>query len=242
VTHEILHAAGFHHEQSREDRDNHVTIDFDAIDPAHKEWFEIRTGARLIGPYDYSSVMHYGRKAFSKNGDDTIIPKVPGAQIGQREGLSDLDRSALAQLYSGAPPPGTNPPGTNPPNHGFAGQYTSQRGDVSCSESAGSVSCSFPGGSILCSVNGAQLDCGWLGGGQGRAVFTRQASGVLAGSYGNLLSNNDMGAWDLVPSGGAPPPGQPPGFSIPGFPAIPGLPPLPALPALPPIPGLPAPQ
>jgi hypothetical protein len=28
--------------------------------------------------YDYSSIMHYSRKAFSKNGKDTIVPLVSG--------------------------------------------------------------------------------------------------------------------------------------------------------------------
>jgi Astacin (Peptidase family M12A) len=245
VVHEIGHAAGFYHEQSRTDRDQYVTIDYSAISPGHEKWFEIRKGAQDIGTYDYASIMHYSRKAFSKNGNDTIITK-GGANIGQREGLSPLDKAALAQLYSGAPmttPPGTNPPGTNPPaTTGFAGSYSSDRGAVSCTESGSTVNCTIPGGTMVCTVQGSGLDCGWFGGGQGRAAFTRQANGDLTGSYGDFLSNNSRGAWNLTRTGGptSPPPGnQPPG--IPGLPTIPGLPPLPtAVPGLPGLPPFPA--
>lgn len=40
--------------------------------------------------YDTSSIMHFSRRSFSKNGKDTIIPIIPDASadviIGQRDG------------------------------------------------------------------------------------------------------------------------------------------------------------
>ena len=118
VVHEIGHASGFYHEQQRTDRDKYITIAWDEISPEHRVWFEVESNANDIGQYDYASVMHYGRKAFSATGRDTIIPKDPNARIGDRDGLSVLDKAALAQLYSGAALPfqlpgigATPPPG-----------------------------------------------------------------------------------------------------------------------------------
>ncbi|KAF4524240.1 hypothetical protein B566_EDAN008786 [Ephemera danica] len=49
--------------------------------------------------YDYGSVMHYSRKAFSKNGEDTIVPLEDGAEIGNREKVSDKDLAKLRAKY-----------------------------------------------------------------------------------------------------------------------------------------------
>eukprot|EP00112_Aurelia_sp_Birch-Aquarium-sp1_P003586 Seg1402.10 transcript_id=Seg1402.10/GoldUCD/mRNA.D3Y31 product="hypothetical protein" protein_id=Seg1402.10/GoldUCD/D3Y31 len=50
--------------------------------------------------YDYSSVMHYGSKAFSKNGKETIKPiRQATANLGGAEGLSELDAIQLNALY-----------------------------------------------------------------------------------------------------------------------------------------------
>ncbi|HXH40602.1 MAG TPA: M12 family metallopeptidase, partial [Thermoanaerobaculia bacterium] len=51
-----------------------------------------------VGAYDYGSIMHYPRDAFSTDGSDTITPTQAGAQIGQRIALSAGDIAAAATL------------------------------------------------------------------------------------------------------------------------------------------------
>jgi hypothetical protein len=74
------------------------------------------------------------------------------------------------------------------------------RGNVSCNQGGLFVQCQYPGGSLFCAANGPELSCTWSGGGQGRANFQRQASGVLAGTWGDGFSANSRGQWDLVPA------------------------------------------
>jgi hypothetical protein len=99
VIHEIGHVVGLWHEQSREDRDAFVTIQWANIVPsAVNNFAQHITDGDDIGAYDYGSVMHYPRDAFSANGQDTIAPTDPNAQIGQRSGLSAGDIAAANSL------------------------------------------------------------------------------------------------------------------------------------------------
>jgi hypothetical protein len=100
--HEIGHAVGLWHEQSREDRDQFVRIAWENIIANMEHNFDQHiTDGDDIGPYDYTSVMHYPATAFSSNGLDTIVA-LGGQPIGPREGLSDSDIAAVQQLYPGA--------------------------------------------------------------------------------------------------------------------------------------------
>jgi astacin (peptidase family M12A) len=107
--HEIGHTVGLWHEQSREDRDLFVTIKWQNIQTGMAAQFNQHiTDGDDLGPYDYGSIMHYPRTAFSKNDQDTIVPTNPAnAQIGQRQGLSAGDIAAVKAMYPGCAWPGT---------------------------------------------------------------------------------------------------------------------------------------
>jgi hypothetical protein len=97
--HEIGHAIGFWHEQSREDRDAFVTVHWDKIQPGYEHNFNQHiTDGDDVGPYDYGSIMHYPRDAFSIDGSDTITPIDPTATIGQRTALSAGDIATANHL------------------------------------------------------------------------------------------------------------------------------------------------
>jgi hypothetical protein len=101
--HEIGHSVGLWHEQSREDRDAFVQINWANIDPAMQHNFSqhISDGDDL-GDYDFCSIMHYPATAFSINGQPTIVPLQPipaGCTMGQRNGLSPGDISGVHSMY-----------------------------------------------------------------------------------------------------------------------------------------------
>ena len=97
--HQIGHAAGLWHEQSREDRDQFVRIAWDNIIPHLQHNFDQHiSDGDDIGPYDVDSIMHYPSTAFTANGLDTIVA-LGGQPIGQRLGLSAGDIVAVNELY-----------------------------------------------------------------------------------------------------------------------------------------------
>jgi hypothetical protein len=95
--HEILHAIGLWHEQSRTDRDTHVEILYDNITEEYKDQFDILPGV-ILGAYDFNSIMHYGVKFFSKNGKDTIRSR-KGEKIERIVPMSGLDAAGVQELY-----------------------------------------------------------------------------------------------------------------------------------------------
>ncbi|XP_058866284.1 hatching enzyme 1.2-like [Acipenser ruthenus] len=99
--HELIHALGFYHEQSRPDRDSYVRINWQYI-PADQVSNFYKQDINTLGmPYDYTSIMHYGRDAFSNTtGKFTIVP-IPDetVEIGQRIAMSPRDIQKINKLY-----------------------------------------------------------------------------------------------------------------------------------------------
>lgn len=105
VAHEIMHALGFMHEQSRPDRDSYVTVYLQNVKTKNRHNFNKYNWGQadtLRIPYDLGSIMHYGTTYFAKrSGLITMLPKDRSKKsiIGQRNGLSKYDALAINRLY-----------------------------------------------------------------------------------------------------------------------------------------------
>jgi hypothetical protein len=109
ICHEIKHALGYLHEQSRPDRDTYVTIHLANICCSAGGNFNITNSATAVGAYDFYSIMHYGETAFSTGSAPTITAN-PGytqfqSAMGNRNYMTDLDALGVASRYGAALPP-----------------------------------------------------------------------------------------------------------------------------------------
>ncbi|MFO0580294.1 MAG: M12 family metallopeptidase [Polyangia bacterium] len=98
--HEIGHAVGLFHEQSRQDRDTYVTVLWDNIQSGKESNFNKYRSAsgRDVGKFDFSSIMIYGGKFFSRNGKPTLVHKDGTPLSNQRSTLSTGDLGGIARL------------------------------------------------------------------------------------------------------------------------------------------------
>ena len=59
VAHEIGHALGMFHEQSRSDRDMYVEVIPENIEPGYEHNFDLTSTNNYNTPYNFYSMMHY---------------------------------------------------------------------------------------------------------------------------------------------------------------------------------------
>ncbi|XP_062621324.1 uncharacterized protein LOC134282913 [Saccostrea cucullata] len=111
ILHEMNHAAGFFHEQSRYDRDDYILVNWENVQDGKTRDFtkQQKNIMDTLGTiYDYGSIMHYGATTFSKNGSPTLVAKFnTRGTMGQRSGFSEMDIWKIKKLYgceNGDPP------------------------------------------------------------------------------------------------------------------------------------------
>jgi hypothetical protein len=113
MAHELGHTLGFWHEHTRADRGPYIQINNGNIQADYQNQFTIHAEASHYGPYDFDSLMHYDKCAFSTDcaagftcactnlAITVLAPYTAQWQdnIGQRNHLSQWDGIIMSYLY-----------------------------------------------------------------------------------------------------------------------------------------------
>jgi hypothetical protein len=105
IIHEMGHAAGLWHEQSRADRDQYVRVLWENIREGAKHNFDKHDDGIVTTAYDYSSVLHYSRNTFGKTNPatgavlNTLESLVSAQSISPGDLLSAGDVQGINEIY-----------------------------------------------------------------------------------------------------------------------------------------------
>ena len=107
IAHEIGHLLGLWHEHSHPERDEFILIQDKNIASAYLSQFMLKDKNEVqTNKYDFNSIMHYTKSAFSKNENPNLITievkekyKAESKNMGQRQAPSQRDILMIRELY-----------------------------------------------------------------------------------------------------------------------------------------------
>lgn len=107
IIHEMIHALGFHHEQTRPDRDPYVIIHEENVireptDYLHnfQKISESQHNQMTESPFDFWSIMQYNSYSFTSNGEPTITDVDGNVMATQQYRPSSMDIYQLCKMYT----------------------------------------------------------------------------------------------------------------------------------------------
>lgn len=109
IQHEIGHAIGMVHEQSRPDRDAYVFVKYGNMRAGSSRQFDIARGVSLFTEYDLESIMHYSNCDFSRHTNcslqradlQTLEPRACNRERVGGASITQLDLDGVRAAYSG---------------------------------------------------------------------------------------------------------------------------------------------
>lgn len=99
IIHEFGHTLGLFHEQTRPDRDQFVQIQWNNIPADWQSQYQIRSGSKGYGAYDFDSIMHYPATFDGKLAIKPLDPSIDLNRMGQRNGYSTTDKANINFMY-----------------------------------------------------------------------------------------------------------------------------------------------
>ena len=104
IAHLLMHVLGFHHETSRTDRDSYVTVHWENVQPGMEDRFSVYSDVKtehLNDPYDFESIMHYRRNAYSTDMTKATVTHrlFPDIILGNKHSLSEMDVTKINRVY-----------------------------------------------------------------------------------------------------------------------------------------------